>query len=71
MYGLQNIGLADAVVTGGSAPPHIPVSLPDQYRYFSDEDLQKLFFQLEICSTSALPLSSAVLATVDDGIAVQ
>jgi len=74
---LENIRLADA--TDGSAPPHISVPLPagEHCAILSREDLQALFSEVrdkdeaEICSTSSSdnPLSSAVLATLADGIA--
>lgn len=72
---LENIRLADANTDDGS--PHISVPLPEHSAILSREDLQALFSEVkdkdeaEICSTSASynPLSSAVLATLADGIA--
>ena len=72
---LENIRLADAVVDGGSAPSHISAPLPEHGTILSREDLQALFSEVrdsdeaDICSTSAIPLSSAVLAALTDGLA--
>ncbi len=69
---LENIRLAD-VDSASSAPPLAPASLPERRESLSCTDLQRLFSQLDPCSTfeSALRLSSAVLAALNDGIAEQ
>ena len=68
---LENIRLADAVNSAGSALPLVPASLPERKERSLCTDLQPLFSQLDPCSTfeSALPLSSAVLAVLNDGTA--
>jgi hypothetical protein len=54
-----------------SAPPPAPASLPERRESLSCQDLQTLFSQLDASSTFefALPLSSALIAVLDDGIA--
>ena len=68
---LDNKRLADAVDSARSAPPLAPASLPERSESLSCQDLQSLFSQLDASSTFefALPLSSAVIAALDDGIA--
>ncbi len=68
---LENIGLAHAADSAVSAQPLAPASLPVHRDILSCAYLQTLFSKLEPCSTSesALPLSSVVLAALNDGLA--
>jgi hypothetical protein len=66
---LENIRLADAVDSAGSASILAPATLPACSEILSCADLQMLFSDMESTYKSDLPLSSAVLAALDDGLA--
>jgi hypothetical protein len=66
---LENIRPADAVDSAGSASILAPAILPACSEISSCADLQMLFSNMESTSESDLPLSSAVLAALNDGLA--